>query len=986
MSSQFSSTRTSQGTKPRPPPPQTVTYETRTIGSHEKIQLLRAPAIETDKIWKNRAFKYAYSRLRPKLCTRIDNEYKPETLITVFSDHFPLSTQNAEHEADEAVRNFQKKLQDVSYLTPVGFYDTQGDRKCHRMIKKDRPPNVAYLKVSADIPMGEFASMFEGKSCHLEYFLHLPQSTVQRSFFQQATSLESIDTASTIDKNEPGKPLLSSMFTSNDLEEGDDAEQGLSSLQATSSPKKKRRRRKKKDDGKGILTPMRSGPQTLIGSGDEESSGQEGEAKLEDLQQVKDPDASNDSFDFDIMRKQTPKLAFMIKQGRTSHKTGQVPTYLGPLGLLDTQSTYEDEITRRFEPFTLEPDAQGIRRVVTYKGIESTLKQMSHEIKFEAFCNEFRNDYVGEEDDDELLTQTVDKIREDLERIKMVYTNKSTGKIVYTSPETVFKKMNAFIELLPQDATGWSFCLPWLFFAALPNDLQEEMRNQGFSRPPVATLITKKLQSRALSQCRDSAVKAFSRLQETKKQVRAMVQSQNCRQSNAGIFNYMQTLDEYGIEDEHSHYPNEQAQVLAYQQRSRAETTMYNAYNQRKKDEFLPEGFQQAVKTINGVTFPCHPNDPNKWSAFPTGFRGCYYCGATDHGFTQCPRKHESDAVTVFHWNLHCHKPELWFKNKNRRATMSTQQQQHRQSQHVQFKAPLADSIQSTPQQGTGRGRAAVKPAWMTRQQSNVIQQDQQEEDDNYATGDGYLPQGGNIRKQFVTIVQCHNIREKRRMPISSQNELPHLDFGIGQARDAMTLSFLYDTGAAINTGYLPYHKKIMKEYPQVVESFEEFNGDNPFEPIKLMGAITNPAKYDREQHGILSAVIRYRTPYIMNNGNHFVLCFALGEDMSVNTILGVPGILEVALEPRFIKKEFLAHNIRAKFNIMYRETTKWELPKVSNTIHALPGSIDQESVITRVKEEETEQELSPPETLSAPAIAVLQAASLSEAPLDSGI
>ena len=163
-------------------------------------------------------------------------------------------------------------------------------------------------------------------------------------------------------------------------------------------------------------------------------------------------------------------------------------------------------------------------------------------------------------------------------------------------------------------------------------------------------------------------------------------------------------------------------------------------------------------------------------------------------------------------------------------------------------------------------------------------------------------------------------------MPITSQNELPRLDFSIGTIADSMTISFLYDAGAAINTGYLPYHKMIMKKCPQAVESFEDFNGCNPFEPIKPMGAITNPAIYDKEQHGILSAVIRYRTPYMLNTGQPFVLCFALGSDMSVNTILGVLGILEVALEPRFVKNEFLAHNIRAKFKIVYKETVKWEI------------------------------------------------------------
>ena len=57
----------------------------------------------------------------------------------------------------------------------------------------------------------------------------------------------------------------------------------------------------------------------------------------------------------------------------------------------------------------------GSLNVIDYIDIEKTIKQMCIEIKFETFCNEFRNDYVGEENDDELLHHTVDKIREDLD-------------------------------------------------------------------------------------------------------------------------------------------------------------------------------------------------------------------------------------------------------------------------------------------------------------------------------------------------------------------------------------------------------------------------------------------------------------------------------------------------------------------------------------------------------------------------------------------
>lgn len=98
-----------------------------------------------------------------------------------------------------------------------------------------------------------------------------------------------------------------------------------------------------------------------------------------------------------------------------------------------------------------------------------------------------------------------------------------------------------------------------------------------------------------------------------------------------------------------------QAQVLTYQSRSRAETVLYNAYDRKKRSEFLPDGFTPVTKKIDGNEFPCHPSDPSKWSSFPLGFRGCFYCGDTTHGFQNCPRKSESDAYNVFHWNLKCH-------------------------------------------------------------------------------------------------------------------------------------------------------------------------------------------------------------------------------------------------------------------------------------------------------------------------------------------
>ena len=971
MSSQFTAARIQSGGQ-KPPPPQSVTYETRTIGSHEKIQLLRAPSIETDKIWKNRAFKYAYSRLRPKLCTRFENDYKPETLITVFSDHFPLATQNAEHEADEAVKNFHKKLQDVSNLTPLGFYDIHGNRQCHKMTKKSRPPNVCFIKIAADISMGEFATIFKNKECHLEFFLHLPQSN---AIIKQMDEIESSQEEETDHDN---IETVSMFATTRTEREEDDAENRVASQSAFSdverTPKKKKSRNssknKKKKDNENVVSPQK-GTHTVFNRGDDDGDEFRGKDLTESLEE--ENESNNDSFDIESIRHTAPKLASMLEEGRKARQASLPSSYYGPLNIFDNQDVYEDCIPERFQRFTLKPDTLGSLNIIDYDSIEKTIKQMSIEIKFETFCNEFRNDYVGEEDDEELMNHTVDKIREDLERIKMVYLNRTTGKMVYTSPETVFKKMNAYIELLPTNASEWSFCLPWMFFAALPNELQEEMKVQGFSRPPVATLSTKKLQSRALGQCRDSAVRAYAKLQETKRQVRAMIQSHSGNVKSNSQSNFLGYENERSFSTLAEHVEQSQATVLAYQQRSRAEITMQNAYNQRRQNDSLPEGFKQAMKNINGVDFPCHPNDPNKWSAFPVGFRGCYYCGDTQHGFTKCPKKEESDAVQVFHWNLHCHKPELWFRHQERRASKG----QDRSPQKVQFQSAQAHSY-GPSSHGMGRGRAATLPAWAMSRYRETVPGIIEDEDTGNESGEGYITQDDNIRKSYVAIVKCCNVRETRRMPITSQNELPHLDFQVGQPLDAMSLSFLYDTGAAINTGYLPYHKKIINECPQIVESYEEFNGSNPFEPIKLVGAITDPDVYDKDQHGVLSAVVRYKTPYFLRSGKAFILCFALGSDMSVNSIFGLPGILEIGLEPRFSKSEFLAHNLRAKFKICYRETTKTEVKKESNNVGIIKSGLKQ-SKSKRESKDDNEQATIPLNAISEATVAILETASLSD-------
>jgi hypothetical protein len=75
-------------------------------------------------------------------------------------------------------------------------------------------------------------------------------------------------------------------------------------------------------------------------------------------------------------------------------------------------------------------------------------------------------------------------------------------------------------------------------------------------------------------------------------------------------------------------------------------------------------------------------------------------------------------------------------------------------------------------------------------------------------------------------------------MPIHVNNGLPHIHLCLGPSGDAK-LNVLFNSGAALSSGYLPYHLWVMREQPDLVASFEKFNNANPFEPFKLGGTLT---------------------------------------------------------------------------------------------------------------------------------------------------
>ena len=186
MSSNIRSSLASTGKLPT----NAVVYEVRLINSKKKVKLLRAPSIESDVVWKAHSLKFTCTALRK----RLRNPHSAEDLISVISEHFSVGTQQAELGAEANVTKFRNWFGNVTYLTPLGFFNAHRDDVTKRIHKTPHPANVCFLETKFELSLSWLDAPFSVyQRCDMIYWLHLPQSCPQKkkATFAAASSIAS---------------------------------------------------------------------------------------------------------------------------------------------------------------------------------------------------------------------------------------------------------------------------------------------------------------------------------------------------------------------------------------------------------------------------------------------------------------------------------------------------------------------------------------------------------------------------------------------------------------------------------------------------------------------------------------------------------------------------------------------------------------------------------------------------------------------------
>jgi hypothetical protein len=589
-------------------------------------------------------------------------------------------------------------------------------------------------------------------------------------------------------------------------------------------------------------------------------------------------------------------------------------TFCGPLNFLDDQALFDVV----FPPSTRK--ALASRNFRDGSSIETSMLTLVADCRLFIFKHVIRNDYIGRHD-----FASPDHLHMTVKRLRLLTLNYSlNGKMIAGNPDQLFNRYLALTPLLPASAVDlWGINLYTQFWSALGEDITrritrlaryDTLRQTDFV---LTAMTTKSRQMSAVRELRTLAMECYGMQLEERRSMRDMFR--DIRQNP------------------HTHTSSAE---WTMQQHSPLPTARPNP--SPKSDS------PAATSNVPAQAPACE---------FPAEFRGCLGCGG-EHIFRVCPHKDNPVNKERFHRNFH--------------ARNGTTRPPPRDTPYPLSSTP--PSAGPTPSHGgAGRGGGTTRnlPSWVTknlhsRADSTLGYYGQSTPSPNEpstsprsSASPSPKPDSKPPARNYALFVQSfkQNVMTDpplRPMPIRIDNGLPHITFALGPASNLVSLSVLFDSGAALSSGYLPYHQQIMRENPDVVASYEQFDDSNPFEPIKLGGAIRHPDDYDAKIHGQLTAVIRYRTGCFCHDGSPINISFGLGHDMTVNSILGMPTIRDLGMKPDFRLGTVICDDTPTVFPISNEETrcgfsasasTAYSDPAASLPLYASASTLRQEPI-----------------------------------------
>ena len=130
---------------------------------------------------------------------------------------------------------------------------------------------------------------------------------------------------------------------------------------------------------------------------------------------------------------------------------------------------------------------------------------------------------------------------------------------------------------------------------------------------------------------------------------------------------------------------------------------------------------------------------------------------------------------------------------------------------------------------------------------------------------------------------------------------------------------FHLDSCSSINTGNLLVHQWLVTKYPDIADSYEQFDDANPFRPNILARALDNDDTENFVPWNI-TAIFTYKTCYTKVDGTPVKFNFGVGSSVYVNAIVGLPSLTDCKMILDFNESKSYSKAIYISFPLSLTE------------------------------------------------------------------
>ena len=155
-------------------------------------------------------------------------------------------------------------------------------------------------------------------------------------------------------------------------------------------------------------------------------------------------------------------------------------------------------------------------------------------------------------------------------------------------------------------------------------------------------------------------------------------------------------------------------------------------------------------------------------------------------------------------------------------------------------------------------------------------------------------------------------------MPISIHNSLPFINLHIDIPEDDENgIRVLVDIGTTMNTRSLEFCLWVMYQCLEMMKDYLYYDKGTAYDVVHILAVLDFKDTNQVVDYSKTTAVIRYKTPYIVEGCGPYILSFALEHDVNLRCVLGLPTFLSIGAAFNLLSWERYCTKINRNFPLL---------------------------------------------------------------------